>query len=544
MAAAFTRPYLGNRLLPSCEVRAVTRRRRTWWLHARRGAALAVSACALEQCAFPSDQGSDVSVSIDSPGTAVVRGDQLQAQARAWSGANTEKLQPVRGASFVWSSSDVNIARVTGQDGGKATISGVNPGRVVITAVPADFEAAQPGILNLRVTNSVEVDSVTPDTAHYGDQLTVYGVGLGSLARVTLGEINLIADPGSFTGDSAGLGSKRFWVPYPAVSDRALAIGPDGATPAPKPTIVIPTDVYDALGEPIISVALPPAADLAGGSLFTNPALAITGPTDEDAFRFVAADTGRPVSFVISAPGLTGLAPVLSPDRPIGAPFRSGSESWSWGLRSQFCKLNIVEIGPPLPPERAPMTVVRAFRRSPAQPLLFDVTAGAAGRYSLTVEDRYMTADPEILPDPREDDDTCVDADRNFTDPSKQVVVEADHGFSELLTLDNPFDVDWLRVRLVGEGTQLVVVRIAARPLGVADSSDLGLMLGAVPPPFFPEDESILSWLAESHGEGSNETILEQLSAGDYYLVVGDDIGVATPYALCVAVGSDCSLPP
>jgi hypothetical protein len=512
-------------------------------LRRSRAAGLALGLSLLAYCAFPNDQSENVTVTIDSPRAVVVRGRELRIRARAWVSGQEGELLPVPGVSFLWSSSDPDVARVSGGPGGEATVVGLNPGPATITVTPADFADGRPAQLVVRIASLVEIDSVTPRSVHYGDQVTVYGVGLGSLVRLTLGETSLIPDSASFTGDSSGYGSERFWIPYPAVSDRVLAISSEGAAPSPDSTLVIQTDIYDDEAE--VAVALGRATD-SSGIIFSNPALALTSQADHDIYRFTPADPERAVSLTITAarPGIPDFSPVLSPSRGVGEAFPDGSESWSWGFRSQFCKHNTVDLGPPLAPDRIPFRFTRAFRKFPGDALLLNISAAAAGRYSLTVEDRYVTADPGILPDRLEDDDTCVDADHNFDDAGKRIVLGPGQTFSEVLTIDNPFDVDWMRLRIIGDDNQLVTVRLSARPLGVADSSNLGLLLGVVPFVFGPEEEPILTWLAESHGAGSDETISEELEPADYYLVVGDDIGVATPYALCVTVGSDCVLPP
>ena len=83
----------------------------------------------------------------------------------------------------------------------------------------------------------------------------------------------------------------------------------------------------------------------------------------------------------------------------------------------------------------------------------------------------------------------------------------------------------------------LVTVRTGAQPFGAADSSDLGVALVSLASLF--ED----AWTAETHVPGSNERLQVELAAGDYYLAVADEAGVATRYGLCIAVGNDCTLP-
>ena len=52
-----------------------------------------------------------------------------------------------------------------------------------------------------------------------------------------------------------------------------------------------------------------------------------------------------------------------------------------------------------------------------------------------------------------------------------------------------------------------------------------------------------VEWLAQSRALGSSERASAELFPGDYYLVVSDEAGVPTRYALCLAIGNDCTLP-
>jgi NADH dehydrogenase len=70
-----------------------------------------------------------------------------------------------------------------------AAVFGLNTGTADVVAVPLDYQSAEAGVQPLRVANSVEIDSVVPGTVRYGQQLTLYGTGLGRVSRVLLGEV-------------------------------------------------------------------------------------------------------------------------------------------------------------------------------------------------------------------------------------------------------------------------------------------------------------------------------------------------------------------
>ena len=57
-----------------------------------------------------------------------------------------------------------------------------------------------------------------------------------------------------------------------------------------------------------------------------------------------------------------------------------------------------------------------------------------------------------------------------------------------------------------------------------------------------PDDPDQVEWLAQSRALGSSERASAELFPGDYYLVVSDE-AVPTRYALCLAIGNDCTLP-
>ena len=149
------------------------------------------------------------------------------------------------------------------------------------------------------------------------------------------------------------------------------------------------------------------------------------------------------------------------------------------------------------------------------------------GRYGITVRDGYLTADPRIPADRLEENDYCDAAD---TSP-------VELPFADTLTIDNPYEVDWIKFTLPGtfeDSSVMVTVRTAARPFGSSDSSDVGLIL---------TEEERPRVVASARTDGSTETLTEFLRPGVHYLVVVDDGGVATRYSVCVALGNTCLLP-
>jgi hypothetical protein len=158
-----------------------------------------------------------------------------------------------------------------------------------------------------------------------------------------------------------------------------------------------------------------------------------------------------------------------------------------------------------------------------------------SGRYGLAVIEGYYTTDPAIAPDRLEENDNCEFADRNFADPL--TLVDLATPFSEALTIDNPHDVDWIRVRVPGVGPQAVTFRTVSRA-GAGATDDIDLYVMGIP------SGGTLDLKQFSKTEGSSEFITVVLDPGDYYIVVTDFAGTPTSYSICAEVALSCTLPP
>lgn len=492
-------------------------------------------------CGFPTDQSDEVFVTIESPTTVVVRGGTLVLRGAVWQQRAGAQVRAA-GASLEWTSDKPSVASVVPREDGSALLTGINSGTVKVQATARDYQGARPAALDIRVANTVEIDSVRPTAVRYGEQVTLYGVGLGRIAQVALGETSLIPDSASFSGDPNGLGRQRFWVPYPAVSGRVLATATEGfSAPAAQPTEVIPRTVFFSSDSSPATIRLDNSA-ATGGVLFHNPALAVTAEGGGNRFHFVLADTTRPVTIVVSTtpPVITSMVPTLSPPLPLGA-----DGSWSTGTATQRCGPAVVTASTGLDFKSNPATLVRSLQRTPSEGLLLEVDGASPGRFAVTVMDGFRAADPRIQPDRFEENDSCVAADSNSRNPATRIELPA--GLADTLTIDQGYEMDWFRFTVPHENPghpfvlALVTARTVSRPFGAADSSNLGLALAsdglrAGVDPSHPEVE----WLAESHTPGSSERVSAELLPGDYYLVVSDEAGVPTRYGVCIAIGNDC----
>jgi hypothetical protein len=488
---------------------------------------LTVAALLLVTCTLPSDQSDAVFVTVESGPGLVHRGDALTVQAHAWRGSSQESAAELRGTSFLWTISDPSVARVAPGVGGRAVVTGVSSGRVSLRGETRDFEDATAAEVEIRVANTVEIDRVTPETVSFGEQVTVEGVGLGGVERVFLGDGALIPDSASFRGDSVGTGSMSFWVPFPASSDRLLAVAKEGfSASAPDTTTVLSHDVFetDDGTDPVIPLDGPVVRE--PDVLFRNPALFLEFDQEIDDYRLVRAKTSQPITIIVRRAG----RPELGFDAMV-MPFRSDEPDADWGIGGQ--SQNCGNFGVALP-AALPDSVVRVLDGPASGDFEVRVFGFTGAAYSMEVRRGRPMPDPRIQPDRFEPNDHCRLADQNFDKPDLTMDL-AVNAVSEVLTLDYPYDLDWFKLRVPGEfgERRLVTIRSDPLPFGAADSSLVLVYL------IDPEDADVV----QSRGDGAEQTIAEEVEPGDYYVVATDEAGVPTRYGFCVALGTACTLP-
>jgi len=504
-------------------------------------------------CSFPTDKSDSVFVTLESPSLVVLRGQDMSVYARAWRviGADT---QPINNVQFAFYSGSESIARVQDDGAGYATVTGVNSGTVDITARAVAFERAQAADLVLRVSNPLEIDSVRPSLARFGDILTVYGVGVDSMFIASLGDVNLIEYPFSRVRDSTGLGRISFWVPPPATTAPLFYLGAGVFGFDTVLTAVLKEDLY----EPNDSVPSQINLDLGGpwpGTvlepiLFINPALSFEplarATLGQDWFRFGASDTAQAMTFFITYPTFGDTASTNTflldslayntgaPGDPIEKFYGRDSASF---IGSEFytCKGDQFD---PIQVDRESTTV--ALKTLPSRAIHIVTFFAKPQRYGLTVVQGYVTADSRIKADRFEENDFCQLADDDsITIPATGVQ------FTDTLNIDNPFEIDWYRIRVPAPGLgDSVVFRLEPRPfIAGRDSSDLDLYVLTVP----GSTGSGVFEVAYGVNVGSSEYFLASLPAGSYYVAVVDYAGVAMRYSMCirfVAAGGvkNCSL--
>jgi len=98
-------------------------------------------------------------------------------------------------------------------------------------------------------------------------------------------------------------------------------------------------------------------------------------------------------------------------------------------------------------PHQAPReSTTIALKTLPSRALHILTNWTRPARYGLTVLRGYYTADPRIGPDAYEENDMCTYADPGIGASRSQTP------FSDTLTIDNPHDIDWLRIDVPGTG--------------------------------------------------------------------------------------------
>ena len=509
---------------------------------------VSLAAFAGVSCSFPTDKSDKVFVTLDAPARVVLRGRDMSVYAQAWHvvGIDTQRITNV---DFAFSTGSSTIARVEKDTGGYATVTGVNSGTVDIGARAIGFDQAHQANLAVRVANPLEIDSVRPKNAKYGEVVTVYGVGVDSMFLASLTGVNLIEYPFSRKRDLAtGLGRISFWVPPPAHSDSLFYLGAGvfgrdtalthvGAKDIFEPNDTVPSWIDLDLGGPWPGTILAPI-------LFTNPALAFeavgrVNGVGEDWFRFATSDTTQALTLFVTYPSFSDTIAARTflldslyylagaPGDPISKFYGRDSADF---IGTDFYRCKGLEFNPA---QAARESLTVALKTLPSHALHIVTFFTRFQRYALTVARGYFTADPRIRADAYEGNRFCHDTDSIPGRPSPRSRIHVTTtGFSDTMNIDNPFELDWYRLEVPAHNAgDSVLIRLQGRPFVAGqDSSDLDIYVLTV-----PGSTGSLTEAGSSVNAGSTEDLMVDLAAGSYYLAVVDYAGVAERYSLCIA---------
>ncbi|HUC41521.1 MAG TPA: hypothetical protein VMR92_11835, partial [Gemmatimonadales bacterium] len=498
-------------------------------------------------CALPTDKSNEVFIAVHVPKQVVLQGQVLPVSAQLWQRTGADSVE-IKNASFQWGTTNEALATVKNTGYGDADVTGITPGNVDLTVRAISFEKAPTQYVTLRVSKPLEIDSVRPTTAHFGELLTVYGVGVDSIFVASLAGVNLIEYPFSRLRDSAGLGQIKFWVPPPAHTDSLFYLGAGVFGFDTAMTDVLKQDVYEPNDSTPASIDLdlggPWPGTILAPILFLNPALAFE-PVErdkqgEDWFRFTTSDSNQALTFFITYPSVgtdtagttTFLLDSLSylagaPGDPIEKFYGRDSADFV-GSDFYTCKGSQFD---PLQVDRESTTV--ALKTLPSHAIHIVTFFSKPQRYGLTVANGYFTADSRIKADRFEENDFC-----HFTDslpgkpnpPSRLHIATA--AFSDTANIDNPFEIDWYRIEVPSMALgDSVLFRLQGRPFVVGrDSSDIDIYVLTVP----GSTGSGVIEVGSSTKTGSSENLMLNLAAGSYYVAVVDYAGVATRYSMCI----------
>jgi len=508
-------------------------------------------------CNFPNDQGKDIEVVIDASRNSLVPGYQMTVYARAVRVVGTDTVG-LPNVHFLWFKDNGNVL-VEPECCGYANVTGITAGTVNISARAVSFENAADGTLNLQVRSFFVVDSTRPVSLHYGDILTVYGLGIDGLLSAYLNGAFLVPEPlSAFRDSSSGQSRLSYWVPPPAKTGNLLFNSgrPDAISGGSLTTVIDSADIYEPNDTQPFIVDL----DGPGPILFNNPALSFEPQAPDsfgvDWYRFGWSDTTQSLTVVFKAvlssrDSIQSLLGVLSDSiiydgfNRLYDLFPPGS-TWLLvpGAGFQVCGNVFLGYG-----QSPPDSVVIAFKTLPSKMVhLFSgfgggPTAFGGGRYQIAIVRGYRTADPAIGPDEFEENDLCNFADENFA----RIPIVLTSGSPTInkpsLTIDNPGDVDWYKFRVESALPETVFIATQSRDF---DGSDIDLYL------IRPSDGFLLGYgyfggpndFVSGFDSLGSPTPYVVLDSGDFLLAVVDFAGQATRYSLCLTPSSVGCTPP
>jgi len=289
-------------------------------------------------CLYPTDKSGELEVRMIQVPTLFLK-DSLQLQGRVLDGNGN----PVGNAVISYSSGDPTIVSVD-PDG---LLRAVAVGTTQVTATAVEFNEAAPVTRDAIVRGLLEVDSVVPMTARFGEFVSLYGVGLepDSLFAVSIGGVQ--AEVYEFTPadpeNPGQFGRLTLWMPPPADRRSDLTVlGFKGGLVFPESLNVIQRDIYEpndtapaALGNvpfgirnPALAFEVVPrdgtAREPADWYTFTN---AVTQDRTVIVFsEMVGAETFQ--VFITDSLGYNGAS---------DPPYLIGPQAWTIGPGTYFC---------------------------------------------------------------------------------------------------------------------------------------------------------------------------------------------------------------
>lgn len=497
-------------------------------------------------CTAPTDVSNQYHVILQTQAPLVYRGQGIGAYATLWRYTSNVDSVQVPNAVLVWYGGGGNV-EIDPDPNGYANIYGIARGTAYVYVEAPAYGGNNGSGTAIRVADQVELDSVTPDTVAWGGRITLHGVRVGSPndVSVRINGVNLIPDTLSLIGDTSQVETMSYFIPGGTTSGTLQVTGFGLIAIDSTPIVVQQHELYEPndqsptivqldTAQPYPAVVDPPSPGHPEVHFF-DPALqyeapAVTDSITTDWFHFVStANTAAPWTFVLYSPAIPRRAAFGIPATTHGGVpiFDAGAFGFDFDNHRLLsrCRGSDFEF----PVSGGVDSVVLSLQTLPASGIDFVEYTSNAGAYGLGVyaASHTLTAVP---PDKFEDNDFCDQADANFLIDSLKIDLGTAN-FSDTLTIDTPFEVDWYRFHVATDTT--VHLQTAARN-GFHDSA-LNLYL------YRQSDLNPVD--SATGGSTAGQQLSESLNAGDYYLVVVNTDGLPTRYGLCIAEGTTCSQP-
>lgn len=490
----------------------------------------ALAAAGFAACIYPTDRSGELEVQMATLPTLFLKDTaQLEAQVVDAGGSVLEN------AVVEFAADDPTVLAVSA-DG---LVLAVAVGSTTVRATAVEYAAAAPVTQSAVVRGLLEVDSVRPMTARFGELVEIYGVGLDTnqLFSVRFGGVDadIFAFQAADEENPQEFGRLWVWMPPPAPRQSELTIlGFNGGLVFPDTLTVQQRDIYEPndnapwhlgeipvlFGNPAVAFEVRPRNDSlqpADWYTFDN-----VGPQDRTILVFsevVGAETFS--VFLTDSLAWTG-AP--------GNPWAVGPDSWTIGPRTYLCSGLPITVGnTPFQLEELPFpfTLV-ALKDLPAG--RYHILApyspqGDPVRYEMLILSTYESV---RNPDIAEENDYC--------DAAAPLSITQ----GRTLSIDNFRDIDWyyFNIPLATGDQSMDVTTTAADP-------DADLDVYVVRADSAGGDLADLELIQFNAASGVDEALaIDSIAPGNYYLIVMDFPGVPTLYTLNWTFGPKRPSPP
>jgi hypothetical protein len=489
----------------------------------------ALAAAGFAACVYPTDRSGELEVQMTTLPTLFLK-DSVQLEARVVDADGNE----LENAVVEFTSDDPTILAVS-PDG---LVLAVAVGSATVSATAVEYAGTAPVTQAAQVRGLLEVDSVRPMTAKFGELVEIYGVGLDTndLFSVSFGGVDaeIFAFQAADEENPQEFGRLWVWMPPPAPRESELTIlGFNGGLVFPDTLTVQQRDIYEPNDDAPWHLGEIPL-------LWGNPAVAFeVRPRDEtkqpaDWYTFDNATTlDRTIvvfSEVVGAETFSVfLTDSLAWTGTPGNPWAVGPDSWTIGPRTYLCSGLPITVGNTefqLEELPFPFTLV-ALKDLPAG--RYHILApynpqGDPARYEMLIISSYQSV---LSPDLAEENDYC------------DVAPPLSIAQGRTLSIDNFRDIDWYRFSIAAAtGDQSMDITTTA----VDPDADLDVYV--VRADSAGGDLVDLELIQFNAASGVDESLLiDRIAPGNYYLIVMDFPGVPTLYTLDVTFGPPRSPP-